>query len=111
AAQGRGAAQQEAAQPAPWPGTPGTYKSAAELIETLKKNMASACGGMTSAAVSNTDQYRINIVHRNRAAGAIAHPGNTELHYIIEGTGTVVTGGEVLPGAAAGGATIGYGGG
>src|SRR5205814_4390355 len=98
AAQGRGAAQQEAAQPAPWPGTPGTYKSAAELIETLKKNMASACGGMTSAAVSNTDQYRINVVHRDRAAGAIAHPGNTELHYIIDGAGTIVTGGTIVRG-------------
>ena len=65
-----------------------------------------ATGGMTSAAVSNTDQYRINIVHRDRAAGAIAHPGNTELHYIIEGTGTVVTGGKIVPGAAAGAATI-----
>src|SRR4051794_38372089 len=75
----RAAAQQEA--PAPAPGSPGTYRSNAELMETLRKNMASAQGGMSSSAVSNTDQYRINVVHRDRAAGAIAHPGNTELHY------------------------------
>ena len=30
-------------------------------------------------------------MHRSKPAGAIAHPGNTELHYIIEGSATVVT--------------------
>ena len=50
----------------------------------------------------------MNIVHRPKANGAIAHPGNTELHYIIEGSGTVVTGGKIVrtPGAPAGSATI-----
>ena len=109
-AQGRGAAaaQQEAAPPAPAPGTPGTFKSNAELMDVLKKNLSTSQGGMTTSAVSNTDQYRINIVHRDRAAGAIAHPGNTELHYIIEGSGTVVTGGTIQRAAAggAGNATI-----
>jgi mannose-6-phosphate isomerase-like protein (cupin superfamily) len=108
AAQGRGAAQQEPAPPAPAPGTPGTFKSNAELMDVLQKNLASSQGGMTTSAVSNTDQYRINIVHRDRAAGAIAHAGNTELHYIIEGSGTVVTGGTIErpAGAQAGNATI-----
>jgi len=86
-------------QPAPAPGSPGTYKSNTELMETLRKNMASAQGGMSTSAVSNTDQYRINVVHRDHAAGAIAHPGNTELHYIIEGAGTIVTGGTIARGA------------
>jgi mannose-6-phosphate isomerase-like protein (cupin superfamily) len=45
--------------------------------------------------VSNTDQYRINLVHRSKPAGALAHAGNTELHYIVEGAGTVVTGGTI----------------
>jgi mannose-6-phosphate isomerase-like protein (cupin superfamily) len=93
----RAAAPQE--PPAPAPGTPGTYKSNAELMETLHRNMASAQGGMSSSAVSNTDQYRINVVHRDRAAGAIAHPGNTELHYIVDGAGTIVTGGTIVRGA------------
>jgi mannose-6-phosphate isomerase-like protein (cupin superfamily) len=95
----RAAAQQQPPPPAPAPGSPGTYKSNAELMETLRKNMASAQGGMSSSAVSNTDQYRINVVHRDHAAGAIAHPGNTELHYIIDGAGTIVTGGTILRGA------------
>ena len=91
---GRGAAQQEAAPPAPPAGSAGTYKSGADLMEVLKKNM-SPTGEMTTSAVSNTDQYRINVVHRSKPAGAIAHPGNTELHYIIEGSATVVTGGTI----------------
>ena len=70
-------------------------------MEILKKNM-SPTGGMTTSAVANTDQYRINIVHRDQPAGAIAHAGNTELHYIIEGSGTVVTGGTIVRGATAG---------
>ena len=34
----------------------------------------------------------IAVVHRDEAAGAIAHRGWTELHYVIEGSGTMVTG-------------------
>jgi hypothetical protein len=93
-AAGRGAAAaQEAAPPAPPAGSAGTYKSGADLMDILKKNM-SPTGEMTTSAVSNTDEYRVNIVHRSKPAGAIAHAGNTELHYIIEGSGTVVTGGK-----------------
>ena len=89
---------QPAPPAAPAPGSPATYKSAAELASALKAAKATA-GGMTTAAISNTDQYRINIVHRAKPAGAIAHAGNTELHYITEGSGTVVTGGTVVRGA------------
>ena len=94
---GRGAAPE--APPAPPAGSAGTYKSGAELMEILRKNM-SPTGEMTTSAVSNTDQYRINVVHRSKPAGAIAHPGNTELHYIIEGSATVVTGGTIKHPAA-----------
>jgi mannose-6-phosphate isomerase-like protein (cupin superfamily) len=90
--------------PAPPPGSPGTFKSAAELAEVLK-NATPTAGGMTTSAVSNTDQYRINLVHRARPAGALAHAGNTEVHYIVEGSGTVVTGGSIVRGQG-GDATI-----
>jgi len=36
------------------------------------------------------------MVHRTAPNGAIAHPGNTELHYIVEGSGVVETGGTIL---------------
>jgi mannose-6-phosphate isomerase-like protein (cupin superfamily) len=105
---GRGAgAAAETAPPAPPPGSAGTYKSNADLQAVLKKAIAGT-NDMATSAVSNTDQYRVNIVHRPKPAGAIAHPGNTELHYIIEGSGTVVTGGKIVraAGAPAASATI-----
>ena len=36
-----------------------------------------------------------------KPAGALAHAGNTELHYIIDGAATVVTGGTIVRGATA----------
>jgi len=86
------------ATPAPPPGSAGIYKSDAELTATLKKAIAAANGSQSSSPIANTDQYRINIVHREKAAGALAHEGNTELHYIIEGTGVVVAGGTIIRG-------------
>jgi len=101
------AAQAPPAPPAPAPGSPGTFKAGAELEAAIKK-AAATTPDMATAAVSNTDQYRINIVHRGKAAGAIAHPGNTELHYIIDGAATIVTGGTIVrpAGGGNGAATI-----
>ena len=104
----RPAAQAEVPPPAaPAPGSAGIFKSNADLQAVLKKAIAGATD-MASSNITNTDQYRVNIVHRPKANFAIAHPGNTELHYIIEGSGTVVTGGKIVrkPGAPASSATI-----
>jgi mannose-6-phosphate isomerase-like protein (cupin superfamily) len=97
----------ENAPPAPAPGSAGIYKSDADLQAVLKKAIAGT-NDMATSAIANTDQYRVNIVHRPKPAGAIAHPGNTELHYIIAGSGTVVTGGKIVraAGASAASATI-----
>lgn len=83
------------APPAPPPGSPGTFRPAADLAQALRAATANA-GGMSTAAVANTDQYRVNIVHRTKPAGALAHPGNTELHCIVDGAGTLVTGGTIV---------------
>jgi mannose-6-phosphate isomerase-like protein (cupin superfamily) len=93
--------------PAPPPGSPGTFKAGADLDAAIKR-AAAATPDMATAPVSITDQYRINVVHRGKAAGAIAHPGNTELHYIIDGAATIVTGGTIVrpAGGAAASATI-----
>ena len=72
---GQGAAP--ATTSAPPPGSAGIYKSDAELSVTLKKAIAAANGNQSSSPIANTDQYRINIVHREKAAGALAHEGNT----------------------------------
>jgi mannose-6-phosphate isomerase-like protein (cupin superfamily) len=98
AAQGRGAGRGAAAPPtppAPPPGSPGIYKFETDLMEVLKKSTA-ANPDMSTSAVSNTDQWRVNVVRRGKGAGAIQHAGNSELHYIIEGGATVVTGGTIV---------------
>ena len=94
---------QQAPPAAPGPGSPAIYKPAEELLAALQK--ADDRGGMTSGAVSNTDQYRINLVRRVKPGAALAHAGNTELHYITEGAGTLITGGAIAK-AAGGSATI-----
>jgi mannose-6-phosphate isomerase-like protein (cupin superfamily) len=92
---------QPQAPPAPAPGSAATFKAAQELAEVLRKATPNAAGMVTSP-VSNTDQYRINIVKRDRPAGALAHAGNTELHYILDGTATIVTGGTIVRGQGTG---------
>lgn len=84
---------------------PATYATEAALKAALK----SASGDphdMQTAGISNTDQYRINMVHRTRPAGAIAHTVGTEVHHIIEGSATLVTGGTIVKGATPNQATI-----
>src|ERR671913_1491594 len=88
---------QQASSAAPASGSPAVYKSSEELLAALQK--AVDRGGMTTGAVSNTDQYRINLVRRVKPGAALAHPGNTELHYITEGAGTLVTGGTIAKAA------------
>ena len=90
--------------PAP---VPSTYLSDAEIMATLKET-AKTAPDMHTAPVQNTDHYRINVVERTKPQGAIAHPGFIEVHHIISGAGTLVTGGTIVraAGAAAGSATI-----
>jgi len=91
-------AQTQTPPPAPAPGSPAIFKSAADLAAVLNKATVNA-GGMSSSNVTTTDQYRVSLVKRDKAAGALAHPGNTELLYIVEGAGTVITGGTIVPAA------------
>jgi mannose-6-phosphate isomerase-like protein (cupin superfamily) len=53
-----------------------------------------------------TDQYVINEVHRSNAGAPALHPGWTELHLILEGSGIFVTGGEITPFPEGGGNMI-----
>jgi mannose-6-phosphate isomerase-like protein (cupin superfamily) len=91
-------AQTQAPPPAPAPGSPAIVKSAADLADALAKAKVNP-GGMSSSNVTTTDQYRVSLVKREKPAGALAHPGNTELLYIVEGSGAVVTGGTLVPAA------------
>ena len=81
--------------PAPAPGSPAIFRSNADLQAALARSIAGG-GSMASASITVTDEYRGSLVRRMEPNGAIVHPGNTEMHYIIEGSGTVVTGGTVV---------------
>ena len=94
------ARQAPQAPQAPPPGSAAIFKSGADLADVLTKAKVNP-GGMSSSNVTTTDQYRVSVVKRDKAAGALAHPGNTELLYIVEGEGTMVTGGKLI-GAANG---------
>lgn len=80
--------------------SPATYASDGELMATLKEAAKSA-PAMHTAAVKNADHYRINVVRRTSAQGAIAHPDGTEVHHIVDGGATLVTGGTIVRQTAA----------
>ncbi|HWW84999.1 MAG TPA: cupin domain-containing protein [Vicinamibacterales bacterium] len=81
-----------------------TYKSEAELHSALAAGQGTPT--MLASPVSISDRHRINLIKRTQAAGAVAHPGFAELHHIVDGSGTLVTGGTMVPGSGRGGATI-----
>ena len=88
---------------------PAVYKSAQELMATLAKS-AETRTDQASSPIDNESHYRINIVKRGSPGVAMAHATGpakgTEVHYIIDGAATVVTGGTLIrpTGAAAKGA-------
>jgi mannose-6-phosphate isomerase-like protein (cupin superfamily) len=89
---------------------PATYMTEADLMRTLT-DAAKSAPAMHTAPVKNDDHYRINIVRRTTAQGAIAHPDGTEVHHIVDGGGTLVTGGTIVrstsaPARGSAGATI-----
>jgi mannose-6-phosphate isomerase-like protein (cupin superfamily) len=83
--------------PAPSPGAPGTYWVNADLMAGLKKAMESSSRStIGDYEFAHTDEYWLDMMARRPPTGAISHPG-TEVYYITEGSGTLVTGGELVP--------------
>jgi mannose-6-phosphate isomerase-like protein (cupin superfamily) len=87
--------------PTPVP-APAVYLSEAALMATLKEAEKTA-PSMHTAPVKLADHYRINIVRRTTGQGAITHPDGTEVHHIIDGAATLVTGGTIVRPSGAGG--------
>jgi mannose-6-phosphate isomerase-like protein (cupin superfamily) len=81
-----------------------TYKTETDVLRALVAGPATP--DMLTSPISITDRHRINIVRRTRAAGAVAHDGFAELHHIVEGSGTLVTGGTILRPASGSGTGI-----
>jgi mannose-6-phosphate isomerase-like protein (cupin superfamily) len=94
-----------AQQPAPpavaAPGTPGASVSGLALAEQLKAATAKAADPAV-AEVSVTDQYALHEVRRLKAGPAAVHPGWSEVHFILDGSATLVTGGKMVPGPSGG---------
>ena len=82
---------------------PATFKSAPELAAALQKSRETARDQAT-APIANEPHYRVNIVRRDKPGIAMAHATGaakgTEVHYILEGAATVVTGGTLVRPAA-----------
>jgi mannose-6-phosphate isomerase-like protein (cupin superfamily) len=92
---GRATAQAPPPPPAPAPGSAGIFRADADLQAAMERSIAGG-NAMSSSSITVTDEYRGSLVRRTEPNGAIQHQGNTELHYILEGSGTVVTGGTVV---------------
>jgi hypothetical protein len=79
---------------------PAVYKSSADLMSVLKQNIEKAKGGQADSPVDNPGPYRINVVRRSEPGNAMAHATGpakgSEVHYIIDGSATVVTGGTIV---------------
>ena len=74
-----------------------TYRSHSEIASVLReKAKATPAPVMVSAPVSAGDHYQINVVHRTKPQGAIAHAVGSEIHSIIDGSATLVTGGTIV---------------
>lgn len=82
--------------PAPAPGSSAIFRSGADLMGALERSLEDGDRSMAGSSIVVTDQYRGSIVHRKEPHGPIAHAGNTEIHYILEGSGTVETGGTII---------------
>ncbi|MFL6550150.1 MAG: cupin domain-containing protein [Povalibacter sp.] len=83
---------------APTPGSPGIYVDhtivAAKLAEAIASSKDPA-----AAPMATTDQYLLSKVHRSKIAPPAIHPGWTELHLVLEGSATFVTGGKITTSA------------
>jgi mannose-6-phosphate isomerase-like protein (cupin superfamily) len=88
------AADVTAQMPPAAPSRPAVYVSNTDIAAALAKAGASG-SGMAAGNVTNSEHYRINVIRRTQAADPIVHRPGTELHYILEGAGTLVTGGTV----------------
>ena len=81
--------------------TKATHFRAADLQAALGKLPADRPTG--SVRVFTFDPYNVGVEQRQpRAQGAASHADRAELFYVIDGSGTMLTGGTITDGKAAG---------
>ena len=83
--------------PAPTDRTRATHYPAAELKAALDKLPADRAA--SSVRVFSLDPYNVAVEQRQpRQQGAASHSDRAELFYVIEGSGTMLTGGTITDG-------------
>jgi len=86
-----------AQQPAPTDRTKATHFRAADLQAALAKLPSDRPSG--SVRVFTLDPYSVGVEQRQpQAQGAASHADRAELFYVIDGSGTMVTGGTIPDG-------------
>ena len=91
----------QAQAPAPTDRTRATHFTAADLQAALAKLPTDRPNA--SVRVFTLDPYSVGVEQRQpRAQGAAAHADRAELFYVIDGSGTMLTGGTISDGKAAG---------
>lgn len=88
-------AQQRAQNPNPAPAGPPQVQivPAADLAAIIAKQPADRNG---SATFMQLDTYRVNMEHRVVDQAASVHEKEAEFFYVLEGAGTLVTGGKLV---------------
>jgi mannose-6-phosphate isomerase-like protein (cupin superfamily) len=83
------------------PVPPALYTAGIDIASAMAAAVE-ARPSMAASRIEISDHYRINLIRRTEAAGAIVHRPGTELHYVTDGAGTLVTGGIVVRPAGGG---------
>ncbi len=77
---------------------PATYVSGETLKATIRDQLPAP---MVGAQVENTEDIHMYLLHRTVPQGAIVHAASWEIHHIVDGRGTIVTGGRLVRPAGA----------
>lgn len=99
------ASAEPSAPAAPAPKSPAIVVPATQLSGELQAAIAKSTDPALGT-IGVTDEYFIHQVHRAKQAPPAVHPGWTELHFILEGSGVLVTGGTIQGKLGAPGSTI-----
>jgi mannose-6-phosphate isomerase-like protein (cupin superfamily) len=86
--------------------SPAFYINADVIMSALEKSVGQRKNVALGPIITSGDDYHINLLRRTAGGGAIVHEEATELHYITEGAGILVTGGVVIEPADGGVANI-----
>jgi len=83
---------------------PALYMKATDIAAALQQSLTER-PAMGASLITTSQHYRINLITRTEAHGAIVHRPGTELHFIVEGSGVLTTGGTIYRPADGGMAT------